>query len=493
MRKIIDICSKGFLEYTFECITFFNSFPDGKLVLRGIGSSNISNVVEINHLLRKYYDVFGIRLESIKIDSIGICKINSPVIKVTLSYDKAKNELKSEKKYKINKGFTPYPIYNLIFNWMVHENKKASIKIKDKNKSFDILEILSNDNLIKYSLLNEIPKGILDQVHNALGRAGIYLPENLKEIGQKLSLYDDVLLGLDTNILYHCSISEHLIPFLSLINPKEFVQTPNWILLVITSAVMHELEEASNIRSKNGKLLKPGRMGYRALQEIMELNQNKGIAGLSIIIVGQFDPVLDTRVELQGLRLDLEKERIKEIHNRYKEKILENSIENNKIKEWEIESVKSYKSSSGDMIIRDQFKGFLKQIDFHKGIYFLTADKTNAALSRAEGLHPIYFKPVSNPSKVLSSIGQNINIHVALGKLIYELAVEFGDIFLTCGNTEIQIQCDIKGESLDTWLKRELTIYNIGLLIENYKGIYDFEKILKVWDELFEGTQGLDI
>ena len=139
------------------------------------------------------------------------------------------------------------------------------------------------------------------------------------------------------------------------------------------------------------------------------------------------------------------------------------------------------------------FKGFLKQIDFHKGIYFLTADKTNAALSRAEGLHPIYFKPVTTPSKVLSSLCQKINIHVALGKLIYELAVEFGEIFLTCGNTEISIQCDIKGKSLDTWLKRELRINNISCLIKNYKGIYDFEEITKVWDELFDGTQGLEI
>ena len=167
-------------------------------------------------------------------------------------------------------------------------------------------------------------------------------------------MYDDVLLGLDTNILYNCSISEHLIPFLSLINPKEFVHTPNWILLVITSAVMHELEEASNIRDKYGKLQKQGRIGYRALQEIMELNQNKGIAGLSIMIVGQFDPVLDTRVELQGLRLDLERERIKDIKNRHKEEKTENITTSDKIKEaLEIESVKSYKSSSGDMIIRD--------------------------------------------------------------------------------------------------------------------------------------------
>ena len=43
------------------------------------------------------------------------------------------------------------------------------------------------------------------------------------------------------------------------------------------------------------------------------------------------------------------------------------------------------KLSTGDMIIRDQFKQFLRQIDFHKGMYFLTSDKSNAALAQTEG------------------------------------------------------------------------------------------------------------
>ena len=492
MEKLIDICSKGFLEYTFECITFFNSFPDGKLTLRGVGSANIANVVEINHILKRKINIFRIKQASIRMGSLEICKIDSPVIEICLVCENIIKEHIFENIYNEN-DFIPYPIYNLLLNWRIHENKKDSIKVNDNDKLINILEIESNENLIKYYIKEGNSKEITNQVSCALGRAGIYLPGNLKDIGQKLSMYDDVLLGLDTNILYNCSISEHLIPFLSLINPKEFVHTPNWILLVVTSAVMHELEEASNIRNKNGTLRKPGRMGYRALQEIMELNQNKGIAGLSIVIVGQFDPVLDTRVELQGLRDDLEKGRIKEIKDKYNGKNSGNIIANARSKEWEIESVKSYKSSSGDMIIRDQFKGFLKQIDFHKGIYFLTADKTNAALSRAEGLHPVYFKPVTRPSEILDSLGQNINIHVALGKLIYEFAVEFGDIYFTCGNTKISIQCDVKGESLDTWLKRELKINNMGCLIENYKGIYGLKEIIKVWNELFEGTQGLDI
>src|SRR2546428_6542105 len=37
-------------------------------------------------------------------------------------------------------------------------------------------------------------------------------------------------------------------------------------------------------------------------------------------------------------------------------------------------------------MIRDQFKAFLRGMDFRKGVFFLTMDKTNASLAAAEGL-----------------------------------------------------------------------------------------------------------
>jgi len=101
------------------------------------------------------------------------------------------------------------------------------------------------------------------------------------------------------------------------------------------------------------------------------------------------------------------------------------------------------------MIIRDQFKRFLRQIDFHKGIYFLTADKSCAALARAEGLHPLYLKfpywDFRHQKEFMSYelyAKKSINIHVPIGGLIYELAIQFGEINIGWGNNRLKIRCD---------------------------------------------------
>jgi cold shock CspA family protein len=237
-----------------------------------------------------------------------------------------------------------------------------------------------------------------------------------------------------------------------------------------------------------------GRLGYRALQEILELENNLDLPGVSLIIAGEANPVLDTRVELQGLRSDF-------FYMRDKEKKQEAIMRVSRMP----------RMSSGDTIIRDQFKQFLRQLNFHKGAYFLTADKSNAALAKAEGLHSIYYKRPSliqyfpryeeeelelKPPEIPVGPGERITIDVPLGKLIYELAVQFGSIKICWDGGEIRVKCDMKGESLDHWVFRELFIEKEDLqkLLENYEdtGKFLLSRIISVWNRLRRQLYGTD-
>jgi len=231
-------------------------------------------------------------------------------------------------------------------------------------------------------------------------------------------------------------------------------------------------------------------MGFRALQEIIELNQCADIQGVSTLIVGEANPILDTRVEIQGLRQDFYK--------------------------LGMSKFKSEKSSSGDMIIRDQFKNFIRQINFHKGTYFLTADKSNAALAGAEGLNPIYFWPgecyyknkyysniisesqKDSRDKKSTNLAEEytikdtpVKLKVPVGKLIYEMAVEFGNISIEDETGEkITLECDRLGRSLDVWFYRRLEIKNedYNILLKMYKGKFNLKIALDIWNKLKKFT-----
>jgi len=171
------------------------------------------------------------------------------------------------------------------------------------------------------------------------------------------------------------------------------------------------------------------------------------------------------------------------------------------------------------MIIRDQFKNFLKQINFHKGTYFLTADKSNAALARAEGLHPIYFWPgecyyqENYYSKIrgpkiernekeatsfleeykISECESPVKFKVPIGKLIYEMAVEFGTIDVGDENRSIRISCDIFGRSLDNWFYRRLQIkrQDFETLLSKYKGKFELQTVSSLWNTLLSKFAGV--
>jgi hypothetical protein len=333
---------------------------------------------------------------------------------------------------------------------------------------------VGHDGTVRYGTNKE---GTRDRVKAALFRCGYLWPSNWRQIARKLSEFDDVILGLDTNILYNCTVSEHLLPALSLINPTGYTLTPNWMLFAIPSGVIHELEEAANLRDDRGFLVHGGRMGFRALQEVIELNQNIDMPGISLLVVGEADPALDVRIELQGLRADLRK------------------IQQSKSQRDVVGGVsRSRKSSSGDMIIRSQLKIFLRQLDFHKGAYFLTADKSNAALARAEGLCPIYVRPPSKTPRIRRRQGQAVKLRVPTGKLVYDMAVEFRPLTIRRGDQDITVKCDARGEMIDYWVYRSLQIEreDFDKLQSGYQGRFGLGEAKKAWDKLVHEFVGLE-
>jgi len=501
---IIDICGKKTLEYICDCLGLFNRGVK-KICVRSIGG-NILKGVQIAQILKKE---FGIRVEGSNIETVQFrfddneqpSVFNSSCEKIIL-----RNDLEQKKLDLYNYGypkseFVDFPIYHLLLDYQLARNKELKIlrydgtplvtmvdqgtKVKFKRNVDFKKEIERDDEEERQD--NRIFYGI----RNVFYRSGLLLPKEWRKIAKKLSEFDDIIIGIDTNILYNCSLSEYLISSLSLIDLKEYSHTPNWVLFIIPSAVMHEIEESANIRDKRGFLKYEGRMGFRALQEIIELSQCTDMPGISLMIVGETNPILDTRVELQGLREDIWKREISE----------EKDISRNKKK---LHMTRSMKSSSGDMIIRDQFKEFLRQINFHKGTYFLTADKSNVALARTEGLHPIYF-PLSfgfylnNPEisfyKINTKGGETIEFRVPIGKLIYEMAVEFGNIRVKFGDKEIKIRCDSRGETLDYWICRSLRIKQEDfnkLLSEEFIGIFDLNIVANTWKKLINRLVGLE-
>lgn len=496
-EPIIDIVSFNALEYVFECLAKFNAGNE-KIILRAYGG-NLGKGIEVAQILQQEV---GLTVQKSTIDSIKINNIGIPFIEIPLQAGNTKLDKKGvDDTEDLDESFGKfdfinYSTYHLLFDWYLKKSGNLRILTRgQRQKAFPLLDIQEDNGIRKYKAYKveelerkeEIKE---DEVNNALSRSGLLMPGKWKEIGNLLSKYDDIILGLDTNILYHCTITRHLLPAVSLVEPKEFVHTPNWVLLIVPSTVMFELEEAANIRDDRGLLRFKGRMGFRSLQEIMVLSENIDIPGISLLIYGETNPILDTKGALSGIR--------KDIYKLFKELK----------REPQYSSIPPRKSSSGDMTIRYQFKKFLNQIDFHKGTFFLTADKSNSALALAEGLHPIYvsysnlsskkadpFYPIKIPEEKEADENQ-LSINVPLGNIIYELAVSFGEIIISCGEQSPSIECDRKGESLERWVHKQLRIpkNDLLMLLKNYSGKFHLEKsvnLLKKITQRFENVEWL--
>jgi len=126
----------------------------------------------------------------------------------------------------------------------------SDLKITTHNNE-ELLKLSDQEGNLTFEIMAKDDK---EKLKAALSRSGVFMPKNWENIAKEISKYDDIILGIDTNILYNCSLSEHFLPSLTLIEPNEYVHTPNWILITVPNSVMHELEGAANIRKDGGLL-----------------------------------------------------------------------------------------------------------------------------------------------------------------------------------------------------------------------------------------------
>ncbi|UCH88868.1 MAG: hypothetical protein JSV49_11615 [Thermoplasmata archaeon] len=499
---IIDICGKRMFDYILETLGKFN-WGANEGTIRAVGR-NISRGVEISQILNTRG--FNINISSVNLNTIEIEEQGKySCIEITIKCD-TKAGGADNIKYKrdrTKRDFIDYPIYDILFDSLLHTRNQLDILTHNDKKLISInksgwgyecwLDRTSGDqnNGDGYTTLNKLTE--------ACYRSGLLLSPVWEKTAKELSKTDDIIIGVDTCILYDAALTEQVLNSLSITGSRRHFHTPNWLLVVIPSAVMQELERTANIRDNKGFLKFKGRMGFRALQEILELNQAKDLIGISLIIFGSVNPELDTRVELQGLRSDLPYH-LGEMFRKLQKSGAEDLDRYQDDKPYEQAFTRL---SSGDMIIRDQFKQFLRQIDFHKGMYFVTSDKSNAALAHTEGLNSIYYtkppfyllkesdeKPI-RPQRIRFKEpgGQGsgeITMCVPLGKFIYELAVGFGTIKIKSEAEEIRVQCDGKGESLDYWLYKDLMIRRDDMqkLLKNYEqsGRFSLDKVKNLWE-----------
>lgn len=471
---VVDICGKRTLEYIVDSLIRFNRGGDS-IQIRAVGI-NTYKAMQVARILSNH---FGASIISMDLREIKFNGSYSPCLTLLLDF-KEEKRLDQKDYFLMKERFIDFAFYNLLFDsallsdgelYIVGYNDQPLLKIVKDGWGIKCVNIGNDEHV--------------SRLVAAYHRAGLLQPRNWEDIVDELIRFDDIILGIDTNILYHAAITEHILSAISLVDKWDYIYTPNWLLIVIPKAVMHEVEQAANLVDEHGFLKRNGRIGFRALQEILEIDQAMDIPGVSITIVGRANPALDTRVEIRELR----KELISAIGTLKKEG------------QETREKITKPKISSGDTIIRDQFKEFLRQIEFHKGVYFLTADKSNRALAEAEGLHAIYYNPPPSdrikdeikPVELPYNCGNgNITIGVPIGKLIYELAVEFGTIKVDWNKGLITLSCDSRGESLDHWLHRKLMIRdkdgfkNLKKIYQHYGRIsmsYIQEKLAQLFNE----------
>ena len=292
----------------------------------------------------------------------------------------------------------------------------------------------------------------VDWLNGALLRAGMVEPVGLTAVARRLAEYEDIVLGVDTNLLYACVLGEHLLEEFHRIHARPYKETVNWILLVIPGVVMKELENAAN-QKKAGNLTHAGRMGYRALQEITSLKRTEAFQGMSVLVVGQTNPE-QLRLSPDGLTI-----------------------------------------LNADSMIRDQFKAFLRGIEFRKGIFFLTMDKTNASMAAAEGLSALR---IQHPRRLHK--GDEVSAPkeetVLLARALYELAIEFGKVRVAWndgGAHHLDLEGGWTWKSMEHWEDFQLLCSDrdrgFDKAMDRYiGGRFDPRRILEVWQEMREDS-----
>ncbi len=231
---------------------------------------------------------------------------------------------------------------------------------------------------------------------------------------------------------------------------RPYKESVNWILLVIPGVVMKELENAANMK-KGNRLSHAGRRGYRALQEITTLKGTEGYQGLSVLVVGPTNPE-QLHLSPDGLTI-----------------------------------------VNADSMIRDQFKAFLRGIDFRKGVFFLTMDKTNASLAAAEGLTALR---IQYPRRLRKGdeLAMPKEESVLLARLVYELAIEFGTVRVTWedhGPHHLDLEGAWTWKSMEHWEAWQLLVSDLDpgihkALSRYVDGSFDPRRFVREWQKLAE-------
>src|SRR2546426_183152 len=108
----------------------------------------------------------------------------------------------------------------------------ASIGTGGSKEEYPLVDILGTPTSYQVKVLEDSPE-YLDWLNSALLCAGFVEPIGLTAIARRLAEYEDIILGVDTNILYASILGEHLLDEFHRIHVRPYKESVNWILRVI--------------------------------------------------------------------------------------------------------------------------------------------------------------------------------------------------------------------------------------------------------------------
>jgi hypothetical protein len=276
------------------------------------------------------------------------------------------------------------------------------------------------DDRVQYRLAFDWPEGFPEdkestqrsRITDTFLRAGITSHPNLDDVMRRLRDHDDVIIGIDSNVLWDCLFTSYL---LEEIYAEPF---PNWILIAVPRLVMAETENAANSKIDGGNHPRvgwpsyKGRVGHRALQEAMMIRQaDPNRPGLAMMSVG------DVNGGTGAVNRD----------------------------NWRI-----------DALIRNQFQGFLDDINFHKGTFFLSQDRVNVMMSGTEGSQGLYLQKPG-----FETLRTGSTSLTGLTRLVFELCLQFGEVTLEGEERKLSMEVFWPGKQVSDWRDSRLNISEI--------------------------------
>jgi len=286
-----------------------------------------------------------------------------------------------------------------------------------------VLDIETGEHRVNYETAVDWPASFPDEkkaeehnhMRDAFLRSDLAEHLNVDQVMEELRNHDDVVIGVDGNILRDCVMTSTLLE-------EIYAETfPNWILVGIPRLVMSAIERRAKDQFTEGShprvgwLTYRGRIGHRTLQEVMNLREkNPDRPGLAMMTVG----------DLQRDWGEVERE------------------------DWKI-----------DALIRDQYQDFLDDIGFHKGTFFLSENRVNVMMTGTEGGDALYLQKPE-----FDDIKQGATSMEDFTKLIYELCVQFGSLRIKPTGSEapsIDLSIYWPGKQISDWANEKMNIVSV--------------------------------